>query len=121
MYALSQRTTQALESLSDQEILKAVFVLGLQEDQKQVFARAVEDCVQGYAKVVNKLMSANNQANLKRTILKKRNYRPNALDSTMRKLLTEPQATPYDDFRFILTRKSSNRATRACLLLDTTN
>lgn len=40
LYAFSQRTTLALEPLPDPEMCKAVFALGLQEYQKQVFARA---------------------------------------------------------------------------------
>ena len=98
-------TSQALEPWSDPEILKAVFDIGLQEDQKPVFAKAVEACVQGYANDVKKLLRANNQTNLKRKILKKGSYRLKALDKTMSKLLTETQAAPFDEFKSLLSGK----------------
>jgi hypothetical protein len=98
-------TTQALDPWSDKEIVGAVLAIGLQDNQKPIIAKAVETCVQGYAADVKKLLRANNQANLKRKILKKRKFRLKDLDSTLIPLLTEEQIAPYETFKSLLTQK----------------
>jgi hypothetical protein len=98
-------TTQALDPWSDKEIVGAVLAIGLQDNQKPIIAKAVETCVQGYAADVKKLLRANNQANLKRKILKNRKFRLKDLDSTLIPLLTEEQIAPYETFKSLLTQK----------------
>ena len=48
--------SQALDPWSDPQIVRAVFALNLADDQKPLFASAVEDCLQGYMSDVKKLM-----------------------------------------------------------------
>ena len=98
-------TTQALDPWSDKALLGAVLAIGLQAHQKPLVAKAVETCVQGFAADVKKLLRANNQANLKRKILKKRKYRLKNLDSTLIPLLTEEQIAPYEAFKSLLANK----------------
>ena len=97
--------SQALDPWSDPQIVRAVFALNLADDQKPLFASAVEDCLQGYMSDVKKLMRANNQTDLDRKLAKKRKSRLKALDDAMAKVLTEPQKPSYEEFRTLLNQK----------------